>query len=299
MHEGGCSCGALRYRVDAVRDAGLCHCPTCRRASGSAFGAWIDADATLLQGAPSAYQGRAFCAVCGTAIWHEVAGTRRVHLGTLDEPAAIAPTIHLVAHEQVPWLRLADLLPFTESTTPTPIAERRIFRGPADPAATRESVIELREITKDNLRAVLSLDVQGHQRRMVAANSVSLAQLTYAVNTPEPADAWARAIYAGETVVGLAQLEVIDETVAGVRIERQPFLWRFMIDDRYQGLGFGRRALELVIDRARTSAATQDFYTSAVPGIGSPYEFYRRAGFEDTGIVDDDEVVLKRAYWPR
>src|SRR5262245_25952641 len=171
MVEGGCLCGAVRYELADVREVALCHCRACRRGSGSAFAAWAEGRATLTRGAVRSFEARAFCERCGTTLWEAANGAHRVHLGTLDEPARLPPRIHLAAHEQVPWLRLADLWPWTESAEPTAEGERTIWRGPADPRVTRESVVTLEEIRKETLRSVLLLDVEGHQRRMVASNA--------------------------------------------------------------------------------------------------------------------------------
>jgi diamine N-acetyltransferase len=66
-----------------------------------------------------------------------------------------------------------------------------------------------------------------------------------------------------------------------------------MIDSRYQGLGFGRRALDLVIAQLRTWPGTRCIWLSVVPGTGSAYDLYRAAGFEDTGVVSGGERVMR------
>jgi diamine N-acetyltransferase len=278
----------VRYRLEAVRDAGLCHCKTCRRGTGSAFSAWVDGDLELTSGTPRRWGSRLFCEACGTALGHEAG---RVLAGTLDDPAAVAPRVHLAAAEQVPWLRLADLLPWTAAAEPMPEGERTIRRGPADPSVGRDAPLALREIDKQNLRAVLFMDVAGHQRRMVASNAISLAQAAF---TPR---SWARALCAGEVPVGFVMLELLEEDFEGLPMTGEPYLWRFMIDERYQGLGFGRRALELAAEAGRTLLpAARAFWLSCVRGPGAPYEFYRRAGFVDTGKREEEEHILMRPY---
>ena len=56
--------------------------------------------------------------------------------------------------------------------------------------------------------------------------------------------------------------------------EAEYYLWRFMIDARYQSLGFGRRALSLIIDRVKTRPNATQLLTSVVQGEGSPQSFY-------------------------
>ena len=70
------------------------------------------------------------------------------------------------------------------------------------------------------------------------------------------------------------------------------YIWRFMIDARHQGRGFGRRALELLVDEARRDGAGE-VTLSVVPGEHSAREFYARLGFEETGELEGDEVVMR------
>lgn len=145
----------------------------------------------------------------------------------------------------------------------------------------RDAVIALREITQETLHPVLDLEVAAHQKGFVAPNAVSIAQAYF-----EPDAAWFRAIYADETPVGFV---MVDDDPAN----EEYGLWRFMIDHRYQGLGFGRRALDLVIEQVKSRPGAKEFFTSCVPGDGSPCPFYERMGFVYTGEVDDGELVMK------
>jgi diamine N-acetyltransferase len=141
--------------------------------------------------------------------------------------------------------------------------------------------VTLRQITAETVGAVCTLAVHPHQERFVAPNAVSLAQALF-----EPT-AWYRAIYADETLVGFVML---DDDVAS----QTYFLWRFMIAGQHQGRGFGRRALELVVEHVRTRPGAAELRVSYVPGEGSPGGFYSRFGFAETGEVDDDGEVIMR-----
>jgi diamine N-acetyltransferase len=105
---------------------------------------------------------------------------------------------------------------------------------------SKNSIVELREVTRENLRDVLRLKVAPEQEHFVADNAVSIAQAHF-----YPETAWFRAIYADETPVGFLMLS--DNT-------SQPryYLWRLMLDARYQKLGFAKKALELLFDYVRT-----------------------------------------------
>ena len=137
----------------------------------------------------------------------------------------------------------------------------------------------LREITKETVRAVTKLDVGPDQQGLVAPNAVSIAEAYF-----EP-KAWFRAVYHGEEPAGFAM-------VWRDPPERVFYIWRFMVDARFQGRGVGRRALELLLDEARADGA--DAVTlSVVPGPHSALDFYRRLGFEPTGEVHGGEEELR------
>lgn len=145
---------------------------------------------------------------------------------------------------------------------------------------TRESVVTLREVTAETVRAICNLSVQESQRHFVAPNAVSIAEAYFADH------AWFRAIYADETPVGFVML-------ADQPDKPEYYLWRFMIDGRYQSLGFGKRAMEIVIGHVRSRPGARELLTSVVPGEGTPQPFYERLGFRATGDWEDGEAVLK------
>jgi diamine N-acetyltransferase len=129
------------------------------------------------------------------------------------------------------------------------------------------AIITLREITQENFKDIIALKVTDEQEKFVTSNAVSLAQAHF-----YPEVAWFRAIYADETPVGFVMLE--DDP-----INASYFLWRFMIDARFQKCGFGQRALELLIEHVKTPPGAKTLLTSCVPGEGSPGIFYEKQGF--------------------
>jgi len=120
--EGGCLCGAVRYRLDATPfDAGYCHCSMCRKASGApvAAAASVPRDKlTITQGAErlrryrsSATVERLFCETCGGQLFFDAttdADTIDFWLGSLDDPAAVAPAFHIYNADRVSWFEIAD-----------------------------------------------------------------------------------------------------------------------------------------------------------------------------------------------
>lgn len=145
-----------------------------------------------------------------------------------------------------------------------------------------ERIITLREITKTNLHEILRLQVAPDQEHFVASNAVSLAEAHF-----EPELPWFRAIYADETPVGFLMLEYNHEDATYT-------LWRFMIDARYQGCGYGRTALELLFAHVKTLPGTAILYTHCMPGEGGPGPFYEKLGFVDTGEEEGGGRWMRR-----
>jgi len=140
--------------------------------------------------------------------------------------------------------------------------------------------VSLREITKETVRTIIDLKVAELQNNFVAPNAVSIAQAHFEPN------AWFRAIYADDEPVGFVML--YDDAD-----KPEYYLWRLMIAADHQKKGYGRRAVELLIDYVRSRPNATELLTSFVPKDGGPEPFYRRFGFVDTGEIDNGEVVIR------
>jgi hypothetical protein len=129
--EGGCACGAVRYRMhSAPMFVHCCHCKDCQRQTGSAFAlnALIEADRVDVKSGevrPSPMptdSGRPHnifrCTNCGTAVWSEYGGLtalRFVRVGTLDDPSGIQPDVHIYTRSRLPWVTLPAGVPAFEA----------------------------------------------------------------------------------------------------------------------------------------------------------------------------------------
>ncbi len=123
VHEGGCLCGAVRYRVaGAPAWVAHCHCQSCRRATGAPMVTWVGFVRDrfeVTRGAPERFASspgvaRRFCAGCGTPLTYEAErfpGEVHVTVGSLDRPEDFPPAGHVWTSEQITWLHLADELP--------------------------------------------------------------------------------------------------------------------------------------------------------------------------------------------
>jgi hypothetical protein len=126
--EGGCTCGAIRYRLTTKpMFVNCCHCRWCQRESGSAFAlnAMMEADRVqLMQGEPEMVltpslsgkgQKITRCPHCRIALWSNYAGAgdavRFVRVGTLDDPDLLPPDIHIFTESKQPWVVLPPGMP--------------------------------------------------------------------------------------------------------------------------------------------------------------------------------------------
>jgi hypothetical protein len=129
VYEGGCLCGAVRYRIQGTpARRPWCHCSLCRRAAGAPVVAWatVGADAfAFTKGAParyvsSAWASREFCGRCGSQLtfrYNDRPAELDVTLATLDDPARLPPTHHCYAPDRLPWVLLDDDLPRYDTVT--------------------------------------------------------------------------------------------------------------------------------------------------------------------------------------
>ena len=128
VHEGGCTCRQVRYRMTSKPlFVHCCHCRWCQRETGSAFvlNAMIEADRVeLLAGEPEMVltpsesgKGQKIwrCPKCRIAVWSNYPGAgdavRFVRVGTLDNPDAMPPDIHIFTMSKQPWVVLPEGTP--------------------------------------------------------------------------------------------------------------------------------------------------------------------------------------------
>ena len=135
IHEGGCACGHVRYRMESrPLIVHCCHCSFCQRQNGSAFAvnALVEADRVrVLHGevvdievpSPSgAGQRISRCPKCQVAVWSYYLVFRGdlgelirfIRVGTLDEPARLPPDVHIYTSAKQPWVELPQGVPAVE-----------------------------------------------------------------------------------------------------------------------------------------------------------------------------------------
>lgn len=121
--DGGCFCGAVRYRLSADPIfVNACHCRDCQKLGGSAFAlnGMVEADrVAVTKGHVTAHEGEARCGACRTLLWaeHPMFGSaiRFVRLGTLDEAERFPPDAHFFVRSRHPWVTIPGWLPKFET----------------------------------------------------------------------------------------------------------------------------------------------------------------------------------------
>jgi len=148
--------------------------------------------------------------------------------------------------------------------------------------------VTLRVIEESNRSLIEGLRVSQDQLRFVEGVKSSLEEA--AVYQPAP---WVRAIYDGEEPVGFVMLADDDPTCPW-----RYYLWRLLVDTRFQGRGYGRAAIDHIAAYVRTRPGGEELVTSVAHygderDQGSPLDFYLRYGFEQTGERHGPEIVLR------
>ena len=141
-------------------------------------------------------------------------------------------------------------------------------------------MVQLKEITKDNLDEVMSLSVADNQKSFVSTPAESLAQAYVYKNTAFPF-----AIYAEDKVVGFIMLGYYE-------VRNQYTLWKFLIDKRFQNKGFGKEALKQGIVYLKERFHAKEIYTGVSVGNETAKHLYKSLDFVETGLVEDNMEEL-------
>ncbi len=130
---GGCLCGAIKYEIKAsIPFARHCHCSSCRKVTGAAFGTWAYVETSnfrWVQGETKlgVYQSspevaRTFCRVCGSTLQYMTKqasqGAFGLALGTVEGDPFVRPTRHVMVDSKAPWFEITDNLPQSKKMAP-------------------------------------------------------------------------------------------------------------------------------------------------------------------------------------
>lgn len=147
------------------------------------------------------------------------------------------------------------------------------------------NAVKLKDVTADNWEAVVDLELHDNQEDLVAGNAYSLAESKF-----NPF-ARPRAVYAGKRIVGFLMYESLEA-------EDKPHeaaIYRFMIDKKHQGKGYGRAALACALDEIRQDAHIRKVSICYMPNNPVAKEFYASFGFKEVGRDEDGEMIAELA----
>jgi len=145
--------------------------------------------------------------------------------------------------------------------------------------------VTLQDVTADNRSAVADLALDPEQEDLVASNAYSLAEARF-----DPG-ARPRAVYAGKRVVGFLMYDVGEADDE----PREAQIYRFMIDRRHQGKGYGRAALGKALDEIRAIPEVRKVSIGYMPENPITKAFYASFGFVEVGLDEDGEMILELA----
>lgn len=141
-------------------------------------------------------------------------------------------------------------------------------------------MVELRKITKENCGECFRLKVKEDQKHFVATNIASLAQAWVWYENAKPF-----AIYADDIMVGFTMLYVPTED------DDDFYVWRFMIDEKFQNRGYGREAMRLVLEYLK-QFNPKEIFLSFEPENELAKKLYQSFGFVETGKIDGGELEM-------
>jgi diamine N-acetyltransferase len=140
-------------------------------------------------------------------------------------------------------------------------------------------MIQLKEINESNFRDCIRLNVNENQKTFVATNVYSIAQAYIHYGSAFP-----YGIYQDDKMVGFVML--------GHNKEDQEFwLWRLLIDEKFQDQGIGTKAVQLALEKFKEMGATE-IYLSYEPENHIADALYRKFGWLPTGKVEEGEIVM-------
>jgi len=156
-------------------------------------------------------------------------------------------------------------------------------------------MINLRPINQDNVMEIVKLKAD---EKFVGSNAISLAE-AYAYHQSKGEMPIVFGIYNDDAPVGFVMIDYYDEAseLAKNDNEGEPFYynWRLMIDEKYQNRGFGRPAMNLIIQELKKSpkGRANAFFTGVMLDNEVAHNFYKSFGFVETGEVEGNELFLR------
>ena len=156
--------------------------------------------------------------------------------------------------------------------------------------------MKLIKVDLSNVWTITKLKVKDDQKNFVAPNNISIIEAYATIQSGNVALPFG--LYEDNTYVGFVMLGYGtngDEDEPEI-VHQNYCIWRFMIDERYQGMGYGKKAMECVLDFIKTYPCGEAKYCwlSYEPDNEDAKALYTRFGFEENGQMSGDEIVAVR-----
>ena len=147
---------------------------------------------------------------------------------------------------------------------------------------------EIRPVTSENWEALIALKVRDDQKNFVASNLYSIAQAQFGDEYKGHWDLFPYGIYAAEVPVGfLMYAYKFDHP------NHQAFITRLMIDEKYQGKGYGRFGMKKMLEIFQADERIKTVGISYEPENEGAKKLYASLGFVETGEVEDEETIAE------
>lgn len=150
--------------------------------------------------------------------------------------------------------------------------------------------LSIRPVTKNNWRELGKLKVRDDQTHFVAANIWSIAESQFGYDHPEEGhwDMVPYGIYDGDIPVGFLMIGYNSSNP-----KLQGYVIRLMVDEQYQGKGYGKSAMNWILDHYRKDERIHRFAISYEPDNDVARKLYASLGFVETGEIFEGEVVAE------
>lgn len=155
-------------------------------------------------------------------------------------------------------------------------------------------MLRLEPVNGRNVWPIVNLNVREDQKGFVATNSESIIEAYIAEKFN--GHAYPFGIFDDDTPVGFLMIGygVDDYWTDAPRIAEGNYnLWRLMIDEKYQRMGYGRQAIRLALDFIHTypCGEAECCYLSYEPENAVAKKLYNAMGFRETGEQDGEEII--------
>jgi diamine N-acetyltransferase len=147
-------------------------------------------------------------------------------------------------------------------------------------------MIKLQPVSAENWRTLIQLKVREDQSHFVASNLHSIAESQFGFDDEGHWNSYPFGIYHNEEPVGFL-MYAANPTHSKIQV----FVMRLMVDKKFQGQGFGRRALELALEKFRADQEFRVVAISYAPDNVGAKKLYANLGFEETGEMAGEEFL--------